>query len=299
MVPWLIAVLTLIPFYNFIFRYSRGLSLGSWTSYFHFTNDVISMSWLWFLPVLFAFQVLYALLRKLDLPTGRLNLAGAVAGVFVLGAGSSWVLGALGMLGWTKTVLADFQNERLLPYFLLFLLGAFCRRRGTLETGRRNMKAFATASATAWIPMNVYLIVLLNYFLRPGRPIVSELVDGIVLWVSLFLSMLGMLYILVTAFRYYFHRQGRMGATLGGLSYGVYIVHLAVMGPIALALLHTDLPTLAKYPILAASTYIVSNLVVYAYRRLVHYRKVHSNQGETTWPRASRADASASRCATG
>ena len=35
MIPWIIAVLTLIPFYKIIFLYSRNLTQESWTSYFH------------------------------------------------------------------------------------------------------------------------------------------------------------------------------------------------------------------------------------------------------------------------
>ena len=65
--PWAIAVLTLIPLYNAIFLYSRGLPQGDWTAYFHFTNRTISMNWLWFLPVLFLFDLLYVGLRKVNL----------------------------------------------------------------------------------------------------------------------------------------------------------------------------------------------------------------------------------------
>ena len=39
------------------------------------------------------------------------------------------------------------------------------------------------------------------------------------------------------------------------------------MGPIALGLLKTDIPALLKYPILALTTYVGSNLLVYAYTK--------------------------------
>jgi peptidoglycan/LPS O-acetylase OafA/YrhL len=73
----------------------------------------------------------------------------------------------------------------------------------------------------------------------------------------------------VATFKYYFNRQGRLGRDLGKLSYNVYIIHIMVMGPIALVLLSTDFPALVKYPVLALSTYVASNLLVYAYARLV------------------------------
>ncbi|MFC1976037.1 acyltransferase family protein, partial [Chloroflexota bacterium] len=49
MIPWIIAVLTLIPLYKVIFLYSRGLLQENWTTYFHFSNgNMTSQNWLWF-----------------------------------------------------------------------------------------------------------------------------------------------------------------------------------------------------------------------------------------------------------
>jgi hypothetical protein len=131
------------------------------------------------------------------------------------------------------------------------------------------MKLYIAVSATAWIPINVYLVVLLNFFLRPGDYIVSAGIDGFILWFSSQLSMLSLLYCAVTTFKYYFNRQGRLGGALNKLSYNVYIIHIIVMGPIALVLLHTHMPALVKYPILALTTYVGSNLLVYAYTKTV------------------------------
>lgn len=55
MIPWAIAVLTLIPLYKVIFLYSRGLPQESWTTCFHITNPN-SQNWLWFLPLLFIYR---------------------------------------------------------------------------------------------------------------------------------------------------------------------------------------------------------------------------------------------------
>ena len=269
MLPWVIAVFTLIPLHNMIFLYSRGLPQESWTTYFHFSNGTISMSWLWFLPVLFLFDVLYLLLRKLNLPTRRLTMNWALVAVFVLGISYCEVLSELNWIGWTKTPLVDFQNERLLPYFLVFLLGSLCYQKGTLDTDERNMKLYIAVSATAWIPINIYLVVLLNFFLRPGSYIFSADFDGFLLWFCSHLSMLSLLYCAVTTFKYYFNRQGRLGGALSKLSYNVYIIHIIVMGPIALVLLNTDIPALLKYPILALTTYVGSNLLIYAYTKTV------------------------------
>jgi len=37
-IPWMIAVLTLIPLYKFIFLFSRNLPQQEWTTYFHWSN---------------------------------------------------------------------------------------------------------------------------------------------------------------------------------------------------------------------------------------------------------------------
>jgi hypothetical protein len=66
MVPWLMAVLTLIPLYKIIFLQSRNLPQESWGTYFHW-NAIWSQNWLWFLPVLFLFNVLYLCLSKVDM----------------------------------------------------------------------------------------------------------------------------------------------------------------------------------------------------------------------------------------
>ncbi len=267
MVPWLLAVFTLMPLYKVIFLYSRGLPQEDWTSYFHFSNGILSMSWLWFLPALFLFDCLYLLIWKLNPPTDRLTLPRAVAAVFALGFGYTVTFSLQDWIGWTKTPLIDFQNEKILPYFLVFLLGALCHRLEILDTSRRNMKLYIAVNATAWIPINIYVVVLLNFFLRPGQPIISTRVDILLLWFAWNLSMLSLLYCLVATFKYFFNRQGRLGRVLGQLSYTVYIIHIAVMGPIAVVLLHTEIPALVKYPTLALATYASSNLIAFVYTR--------------------------------
>lgn len=269
MVPWVIAVFTLIPLYKVIFLYSRGLPQESWTTYFHFSNGIFSMNWLWFLPALFLFDCLYVLLWRLNLPSAKLNLGWAVAAVFVIGFAYTVAASAMDWIGWTKTPLIDFQNERLLPYFLVFLLGSLCFRRNIFDTDKRNMKLYIAVNATVWIPINIYIITLLNYIFRPGEFLISEGVDMLLLWFGFHLSMLALLYCAVATFKYFFNRQGRLGRELGRLSYNVYIIHLAVMGPIALILLDIKLPGILKYPILTITTFAASNLIAYAYGNTV------------------------------
>jgi fucose 4-O-acetylase-like acetyltransferase len=267
MLPWAVAVLTLMPAFKVIFLLSRGLPQQDWTTYFHFSNGGLSMSWLWFLPVLFGFDMLYVALARLRLPTARLPLGWAVAGVIALSFGWAVALGELGLIGWTKTLIADFQNERLLPYLLVFLLGSLCARRRLLEDGRRSTALYVAVNATAWIPTCAYMVLLLNFFLRPGSFIVSAAADGLLLWLSFDLAMLALLYCWVATFARFANHSGRLARMLSSLSYGVYIVHMIPLGLIALALLHTGLPALVKYPILAVTSWIATNMIVFAGRR--------------------------------
>ena len=52
MVPWILAVLILLPLYKVIFSFSRGLPQESLSSYFYFNGGIlINQGWLWLLSV--------------------------------------------------------------------------------------------------------------------------------------------------------------------------------------------------------------------------------------------------------
>jgi hypothetical protein len=68
----------------------------------------------------------------------------------------------------------------------------------------------------------------------------------------------------------------------------VYIIHIAVMGPIALVLLNTNIPAILKYPILALTTYAASNLIVYASTKMV--KRSASTPAQKHMPRGTGTD---------
>jgi surface polysaccharide O-acyltransferase-like enzyme len=78
-----------------------------------------------------------------------------------------------------------------------------------------------------------------------------------------------MLYLLIQSFWRYLDRTGRIWSELNKNSFYVYIIHVIVLGVIALLLLNLALPALLKYLILAVSTILASNLIVSLYRRAV------------------------------
>ena len=265
-IPWLVAVFTLMPLYKFIFFYSRGLPQGDWTTYFHFSNGIFSMNWLWFLPALFLFHMIYYGLSKIGGLSINLSLIKAGIITFIFGFVYSYAMSMAGAEGWTKTPFFDFQNERIFIYFMMYVLGALSYKLKIFDKLPGKKTLYYIVNSTIWLPMCTYAIFLLNFFLRPGQYITSLELDVILLWFSFHLSIYGILYILVDTFRFYFNKQGKIGAILNTSSFGVYIIHVIVMGMIATLLLGVGLSAISKYVILVLTTFISSTAIVRTYK---------------------------------
>jgi len=267
MIPWAIAVLTLIPLYKVIFLYSRNLPQEQWTTYFHVTNPN-SQNWLWFLPVLFAFDGLYLLLSKAGLRMPEVSVKGAVWGILLVGFVYSYGIGGLlGFRSWTLTPLIDFENERLLLYFMTFLLGALCFQQDVFAQKPGSRTLYTVASSIAWVPIMAHIFVRLFPFFYPEGFSISPLYR-LMWWSSFYLSLLCLLYLMVETFRRYFDRTGSLWSELSRNSYGVYIIHVIVIGVFGTILLNLPVPAVVKYLTLIALTYVVSNLLVSGYRSL-------------------------------
>jgi surface polysaccharide O-acyltransferase-like enzyme len=266
--PWIVVVLTLIPLYKVIYLVSRNLPQESWTSYFHFSSGHISsQAWLWFPPLLFAFNILYLLLSKANIRIPNLSLRSAVVGTFLIGWLFSTGMDLFGLRGWTLTPLIDFQNERLLIYFLYFLLGALCYTLRVFGTKPESKKLYTIVNSVSWIPLTGYIIFLLVPFLNPGAVIVSRVIDRVIVWFLFHLSLLSLVYMMIQTFWLYFDKPGTLWGELNRNSYGVYLIHVIVLGAIALLLLDSSLPSILKYLLLAVSTFLASNLLLSLFRR--------------------------------
>ena len=268
MIPWIIAVLTLIPLYKIIFLYSRNLRRESWTTYFHW-DSIWSQNWLWFLPVLFLFDMLYLCLSKVHINMSHITFKRAFWAVFLISVLYSFCMDFFNLHGWTKTILIDFQNERILIYFIVFLLGALSYKLRIFESEWKNKKLDIALHYTGWIPINLYIFLLIYSLIKPGEYLFSEIIDTLILRLNFVLSLAYLLYVMVTTFRKYLNKQGAIMMELSRNSYGVYIIHVIVMGSMALTMLNTAIPSLLKYFILTISTFIASNLIISLYRKAV------------------------------
>ena len=272
MLPWILAVLTLMPLYKVIFLYSRNLPQESWTTYFHWSNGIWSQNWLWFLPVLFLFNVLFLFFSKIKIRLPHISVKTATGVIFVCCLIYSFCMDFFIREGWTKTILIDFQNERLLIYFMIFLLGSLCFKLRLFASGSGSKKLYFFILGTAWIPVIVYRYFYIQSFTFLGDYIFSEMIDTLLLWLSFHVSLLCVLYFLIGTFRYYLDKSGKISSELNHNSYNVYIIHVVVMGGVALGLLYTTIPSLLKFFVLIIATYAVCNLIVSFYRRAIKAR---------------------------
>ncbi len=284
MLPWIIAVFTLIPAYKAVFLYSRGLPQEEWFSYFHlfqrsgsdlsfFANSPIQ-GWLWFLPVLFLFQMLYYALKRSKLLSIKVSVKKAVVLVFAIGLLYSMAISSMGQTGWFNSPILHFQKERLLVYFMAFLLGSLCNKLKVFESDRKNKKYYIISNIILTVSISIYTVVALNLFFNmidPSRNyfFISGMVDRIIYYISVILSMLSFLYVLIHVFRFNFKMANKLMIQLNKNSYQVYIIHMIVVGVIALLMINLALPAFVKFILLSTLTFAFSNGIVYVYRLLV------------------------------
>lgn len=266
LLPWLIAVLTLIPIYQFIFLYSRGIPQGNWIDYLFF-NSPFSQSWLWFLPVLFAFSMLYLLIDKAGVKLEKIPFVPTVIISLVLSLGFSHLVGNLvGFRSWTNTPVIGFENERILAHFLFFIAGAMANKKGIFTTAPKGNVLYMIANAIGWIPVTVHIFLRIWPYMTEDFSVTPMYR---ILWFSSFhLASLAMVYMMVESFRRYGDKSGKIWNFLNRNSFGTYINHVVVLGVLGTLLLKIDLPVIVEWVLLIVSTYVVCNLVTAAYGSL-------------------------------
>ena len=282
MIPWILAVFTLIPLYKVIFLYSRGLPQEHWTTYFHF-NSPNSQIWLWFLPVLFLFDSLYLLLSKANIRIPNLSFKWAVLGASLIGLLSSYFIGnMLGFRSWTLTPILDFENERLFVYFLAFLIGALSFQKDIFAQEPKSKTLYNIANGTSWIPITAHIFARLWPFFSPDpTEFVFTPLYRLAYWVSFHLSVLVLVYLMIESFRRYLDKNGKIWGELNRNSYGVYIIHVILIGVFGMFLINLNIPAVVKWILLIISTYLGSNLVVSLYRSLIQTIKSSRDKSAT------------------
>jgi fucose 4-O-acetylase-like acetyltransferase len=280
LLPWIVAVFTLIPAYKVIFLFSRGLPQEEWFSYFHifqraggnpyFFADNPVQNWLWFLPVLFGFQIMYLVLARTKLLNLKISVKTGVILTIVIGLVYSMAISSMNLTGWYHSAIFHFQRERLLIYFMVFLLGSLCYKHRVFESEIKNKRFYIWTNVILSVSISIFTVVALNLFFNLVDPernyfFVSSIIDRTVYYAAMLLTMFSFLYILLYAFRFSLNKTGRLLEQLSNNSYYVYIIHVIVLGLIALPLLHINLPAFVKFILLTILTFIISNIMVSAY----------------------------------
>ncbi|NNF36652.1 MAG: acyltransferase family protein [Saprospiraceae bacterium] len=285
MLPWIFAVLTMIPLYKILFLYSRGLPQEPWYTYFHIYNrpggdpyfyaDNPVMNWLWFLPILFFFQLLYVMLRISGVDFTRASVKFWTMLTLFGGLAYSMTTSGLGFDGWYHSAIFHFEWNRLLVYFLVFLLGTVVYENKATVDMLDHKKRYILINVVLTISITIFTATALNlffnlidpardhYFLSPGA-------DRTFYYLSLLTSMLSFIYILVYSFKAYANKTNTLWNTLSKNSYFVYIIHLVVLGVLAVPFLDFKIPAGIKFLILALSTWVISNALVYFYTKIIH-----------------------------
>jgi hypothetical protein len=136
-----------------------------------------------------------------------------------------------------------------------------------------NRKLYIILSFIAWIPITVYTFFSHPISPFPSNVIASEIIDSLILWFSFQLSLLCLMYVIIETFRRYLNKTGKMWNEVTQNSYSVYIIHVIVLGVIALVMLNMAIVSLLKFLILAFSTFLVSNLISSLYRQVATSRR--------------------------
>ena len=152
---------------------------------------------------------------------------------------------------------------------MAFLLGSLCFQKNVFAEKPQSKTLYTVANSIAWIPITIHIFARLFPFMVPEGFLISPFVDRLIWWLSFHLSLLCLMYVMIETFWRYFDKTGRIWSELNRNSYGVYIIHVIVIGVFGTLLLNLNLPALVKYLLLVVLTYLVSNLIVSVYRSLV------------------------------
>ena len=157
---------------------------------------------------------------------------------------------------------------------MAFLLGVLCYQQNVFAEKPKSKTLYTIANSIAWIPVTGHIFARLWPFFYPNPaefPITP--LYRLVWWLTFYLSLLVLMYVMIESFWRYLDKSGKLWSELNRNSYGVYIIHVIVIGVFGTLLLNLDLPALVKYLILIVSTYVGSNLIVLGYRAIIQTMK--------------------------
>lgn len=268
-VPWLIAMVTLSPLYMILFYANRVSSeampylvgMYYWRSYVYFINK-ISVAHLWFLPLLFYFCLFYLPLAKIG--KGKLLKLSPVILVTIFCVVSILFMFLIGITVengfayWIKTIFIEVQISRLATYFLLFLLGSIMYRKEYFEKKKLNWwKSLIIAGCATQSLGLLYLV--------KGNALLSAGIYALCYNVASF----AIVFFLLAIFQRFFDSSNKLSSELSRNSYGVYLLHVVVMGGVHLLIRFVMPNPYVQSITLFLATVIICNSTMSMMKRLI------------------------------
>jgi hypothetical protein len=128
---------------------------------------------------------------------------------------------------------------------------------------------YTVASSVAWLPITGHIFARLWPFFYPNPAEFPITPLYRLIWhLTFYLSVACLMYIMIESFWRYLNKTGKVWDALNKNSYGVYIIHVIMIGVFGTLLLNLNLPAVVKWILLIVLTYVVSNLLVSGYRNL-------------------------------
>ena len=147
--------------------------------------------------------------------------------------------------------------------YIFFIAGVIVNRKKLFAAPPKGKKLYLAVNTLAWLPITVHMFLRIWPFLTENFSVTP--LYRILWFASFHISSIVMVYLMVESFRRYFNKTGKFWNALNRNSFGVYIIHVIVLGFLGTLLLYVNLPAVAKWILLVISTYSVSNLIVAIY----------------------------------
>lgn len=291
LVPWALAVLVILPlalydqpvkpvrpFWNYWLSY-----LGGFETRLRFTQAPVgpaTQAIYWFISLLFAFFVLFALLYALArrargaavLSAARQSTSGysmpmtlLVFGLLISAAYFISLLFVPDSSWFTLYMFLEFQVTRLVPFAAYFAFGVYAQSQGWFADGR------PPGSLPLWGTLSAVLAVAYLVF---GQPLFADtagtahLAAGYLLLFAFLRSFLGLsLFVTLVSFgvRYWNYTSG-LDRQLAATSYNIYLAHFLVVVALQAALLTW---TGGPVPVKIAIVFLVALTLSFALSRWV------------------------------
>jgi peptidoglycan/LPS O-acetylase OafA/YrhL len=147
-------------------------------------------------------------------------------------------------------------------------VGSQCYKLKAFESNKRNIKAEMIVHSTGWIPVCIYIAGVIYQLVSPDEYLISKSTDILIVRLCYLLSLAYFIYAMINGFQNYLNKRSNLWDELNRNSYGVYIIHVIILGVIATYLLDVNMHPIIKFLTLTIATYIISNLLLSIYKRI-------------------------------